>query len=258
VLHRVLREKRELKALTAGAKKCGTIEAKSEALQKLVRKRQSMGPSMRLGGYACIEDFHNGAYECKEYVSPWTKSGCNLDAVIMVVGQDWSSADALTGNGRPDPVRARLGYDPCSRTNKNLDRRLREHFALDRADCYLTNMFPFVKPGKKSANNIRWGDMKRCAREFTLEEVRIVAPRLVLCLGLETFSAFSVAAGRKKPRNMEEAIKSSFEFEGSTVYSVAHVGSQGENTRNRGRDRDQVAADWQRIASSLRNAPAPA
>ncbi len=236
--------------VAAGVKLRGTDQAKSKALRQLACKRKST----RLDGYACIGDFHDGAYECKKYVSPWTKSGCNLDAEVMVVGQDWASADTLMGNGRPDPVRAQFGLNPKSPTNRNLDRRLREHLGLDRADCYLTNMFPFVKPGKKKAR-IRQRKMERCAREFTLEEVRIVAPRLVLCLGLETFRAFRRAAGLKKPRNMDEAVGSPFDFEGSTVYCVAHVGAQGENTRNRGRDRDQVAADWQRIASSLCNAP---
>lgn len=80
---------------------------KAAALLQLARKRQSS----HLDDYACIGDFHDGIYEC-DHVSPWTKSGCNLDAEVMVVGQDWSSADVLEGNGRPDPVRARLGYDP--------------------------------------------------------------------------------------------------------------------------------------------------
>ncbi len=230
----------------AGLKLRGTDQAKSKALRQLACKRKST----RLDGYACIGDFHDGVYECNRYVSPWTKSGCNLDAEVMVVGQDWASVDALVGDGSPDPVRARLGYNPISPTNKNLDRRLSEHLGLVRDDCYLTNMFPFIKPGKKAAK-IRQRDMKHCAREFTLEEVRIVAPRLVLCLGLKTFKAFSVAAGQKKPRIMDEAVNSPFEFEGSSVYCVAHVGSQGENQRGR----DQVAADWQRIASFLRNVP---
>ncbi len=233
--------------VAAGPKLRSTSQAKAKAkaLRQLARKRRSAP----LDGYARIGDFYDDAYECK-YVSPWTKSGCNLDAEVMVVGQDWASVDTLVGDGRPDPVRARLGYDPKSRTNKNLDRRLCEHLGIVRDDCYLTNMFPFIKPGKKAAK-IRQRDMELCAREYTLEEVRIVRPRLVLCLGLKTFKAFRVAAGRKKPRNMGEAVNSPFEFEGSTVYCVAHVGSQGENQRGR----DQVAADWQRIASFLRNVP---
>lgn len=218
---------------------------KAAALLQLARKRQSS----HLDDYACIGDFHDGIYEC-DHVSPWTKSGCNLDAEVMVVGQDWSSADVLEGNGRPDPVRARLGYDPGSRTNKNLDRLLQVHFGLERADCYLTNIFPFVKPGKKNAS-IRLRDMERCARDFTLNEVRIVAPRLVLCLGLQTFKAFGRAAGQREPRNMDEAVNSPFDFEGSTIHCVAHAGDLGMNNRRR----DRVVADWQRIASSLRGAP---
>ncbi len=229
--------------VAAGVKLRGTDQAKSKALLQLACKRQSA----RLDGYACIGDFHDGAYEC-DHVSPLTKSGCNLDAKVMVVGQDWASEDALA---RPNPVRAQLGYNPQNPTNQNLDRRLCEHLGLVRADCYLTNMFPFVKPGKKNENSIRSEDMEHCAREYTLEEVRIVRPRLVLCLGLKTFKAFKVVAGEKKPRNMDEAVNSPFKFEGSTVYCVAHVGALGENNRGR----DQVAADWERIASFLRSVP---
>ena len=118
------------KMVSAGLKLRSTSQAKSKALRQLARKRRSAP----LDGYARIGDFYDCAYEC-EYVSPWTKSGRNLDAEVMVVGQDWASVDALVGDGRPDPVRARLGYNPKSYTNKNLDRRLCEHLGLVRDDC---------------------------------------------------------------------------------------------------------------------------
>jgi len=64
---------------------------KTEALIELAKLRQST----RLEGYLGIGDFHDGLFEC-DHVSPLTKSGSNADAVVMVVGQDWASADFLS------------------------------------------------------------------------------------------------------------------------------------------------------------------
>ena len=142
---------------------------KNEALLRLARLRQSF----RLDGYAAIGDFHDGIFEC-DHVSPWTKSGGNVDAEIMVVGQDWSSSDALA-KGPPSLARAKLGFNPLLLTNTNLDDLLQRHFGLTRAECYLTNLFPYIKPGNASAP-IPLKDLVVCAKKFTLQEIRIVSP----------------------------------------------------------------------------------
>lgn len=68
----------------------------------------------------------------------------------MIVGQDWSSSDALSRNP-PNLESATLGFTPKIPTNLNLDDLLKRYFGLDRADCYLTNLFPFIKLGNMSA-----------------------------------------------------------------------------------------------------------
>ncbi len=167
---------------------------KSEALLELARLRQST----RLDGYACIGDFHGGIFEC-DHVSPYTKSGNNVDAEIMVVGQDWSSADRLSVEP-PDVRSAELGYTPNLPTNKNLDDLLKRHFGMARAECYLTNLFPFVKQGNLSAT-IRLKDLIGCAQRFTLREIKIVSPQIVVCLGIGTFNALRRASGIKGALN---------------------------------------------------------
>lgn len=213
---------------------------KTAALLKLARLRQST----RLVGYACIADFHDGIYEC-DHVSPYTKSGSNVDAKIMVIGQDWASADALASSP-PDLESAQLGYSPGLPTNRNLDDLLARHFDVDRADCYLTNIFPFSKPGGMSAG-IGRKDLVHCAKTFTLEEIRIVAPKIVICLGLETFLALRAAAGIKGSLNMAEAIASPFIFENSSIHCVAHTGALGTNNRGRG----QVERDWSQLSFTV-------
>lgn len=214
---------------------------KSADLLELAKLRQSM----RLDGYACIGDFHDGIFEC-DHVSPYTKSGNNVDAKIMVVGQDWSSTDKL-GKIPPDQDSAELGYAPRLITNINLDDLLMRHFGLLRAECYLTNLFPFVKHGKMSAK-ISPKDLVVCAQKLTLPEVEIVSPQIVICLGIATFNALRRATGIKGTLKMDVAISSPFKFKRSMIHCVAHTGYWGIE-RNRGRER--VEADWQKLAASI-------
>ncbi len=213
---------------------------KAQALLQLARLRQST----RLEGYASIGDFHDGIFEC-DHVSPWTKSGGNVDAEILVVGQDWSSGDAL-GRDPPDLHSATLGFSPKFPTNRNLDDLLKRHFDLNRAECYLTNLFPFIKPGSASAG-IPLKDLAASARRFTLPEVKIVSPRLVICLGLRTFIALMRAASIEGSPKMDLAVKSPFEFANAMVHCVAHTGAFGMNNRGP----DQAERVWQQLAASL-------
>ncbi len=213
---------------------------KKETLLQLARLRQSS----RLNGYASIGDFHEGIFEC-DHVSPWTKSGCSVDAEIMIVAQDWSSSDVL-GSDPPNLHSAEFGFDPKFPTNKNLDKLLERHLGLNRTACYLTNLFPFVKLGNASAA-IPLKELVASAQQFTLPEIEIVAPQLVICLGLRTFLALMRAVDLKGSPNMEQAINSPFTFSHSMIHCVAHTGALGMNNRGR----SQVEKDWQKIAASM-------
>lgn len=210
---------------------------KNGALLSLARQRQSS----RFNGYAAVGDFHDGIYEC-DHVSPWTKSGSNVDAEVMVVGQDWSSSDSL-GATSPDLNSVMYGFSPKFPTNANLDALLKRHLRLARADCYLTNLFPYIKYGGPSAN-IPFKDLVACAKRFTLPEIEIVAPELVICLGLRTFTALMRATGIKGSPKMDEAVKNPFKHGCSMIFCVAHTGALGMNNRGR----QQVEVDWQEIA----------
>lgn len=214
---------------------------KPKALLDLARLRQSI----RRAGYRAIGEFHKGLFEC-DHVSPWTKSGKNMDAAVMIVGQDWSSADVLARNP-PNLCVAREGFDAEFPTNANLDKLLRQHFRLTRKQCYLTNLFPYIKRGHASAP-IPMKDLVWAAQTFTLPEIRIVSPRLVICLGLRTFRALQRAIGAKSAPTLISAIKSPFGYEGSTIHCVAHTGALGTN--NRGKPR--VETDWAKIAQRHR------
>ena len=90
---------------------------KHSQLLELAQKRKRS----RWNGYKCIGDYHGGVYEC-DYVSPYTKGAHNVDSDIMVILQDWSSDQRISGE--PDQEGMKYGYTPSLGTNKNLIRLL--------------------------------------------------------------------------------------------------------------------------------------
>jgi hypothetical protein len=189
-------------------------------------------------GYRQIGDFHDGAYEC-DFVSPYTKSAGNVDADIFVLLQDWSSDEALRDL---DSDCVRYGLRRALPTNKRLVELLRSHFGVELKDIYATNLFPFIKRGGIS-NSIPMNDLVRAAQEFAFPQIQIVRPKLVVCLGLNTFNAIRAVYRHSPARRMDEAIASPFTFDESRVWCQAHTGARGQN--NRGRER--VAEDWRRM-----------
>ena len=218
---------------------------KQRKLHELALKRKAA----RWLGYHQLGDFHNGAYEC-EYVSPYTKSAGNYDAEVFILLQDWASADGLMDSF--DDESARLGYSPGLPTNRNLIDLLNRFFGLTLADTYGTNLFPFIKPGGMSAS-IPLRDLTKAAQEFALPQISIVKPRLVVCLGLQTFCAMQRATDRRPSANLAEAITNPFVFESATIWCQAHTGGMGKANRNRG-GVDRVSADWAAMSRSMNGA----
>lgn len=165
-----------------------TSERKREALLQLAKERQveCREPYFRLA------DIHKGYYECN-YISPWTISAKDENADLMILGKDWASADILLK--QPDPKRREIGQDWEAATNKNLRKYLRDCMGgLEFSETYASNVFPFIKLGEKNSH-IRDEDMLYAAKTYALPQIKIVSPRMVICLGKPAFYAVRRAAG---------------------------------------------------------------
>lgn len=229
-------------------------EIKRQQLGALAERRRKTELATHFGqpntGYRHIGDFQNGVFDCC-HVSPWSISACNLDSPIMIVGQDWSSAEHLE-KVPPNPHIIECGYDPGFPTNINLDRLFNEHFETRRADFYLTNVFPFVKPGR-ATRRIPMAHLARCATDFLLPQIDIVAPRAVICLGLRTFNALMRALHQPGAHRLASAIeRPPYAQYGALIFAAAHTGSLG--TKNRGVE--QVDEDWKQIKLTVSTLPA--
>jgi len=187
---------------------------KRTELLALARKRQAT----RWSGYNCIGDYHEGRYEC-DYVSPYTKSANNVDAEIMVVLQDWSSDQSLSGAF--DKYSEQLGHSPNLPTNNKLKSLLKEIFGVELKDIYATNLFPFIKRGTMT-QSIPPRDLRNAAHDFTLPEIKIVKPKLVICLGLVAFNALREESRLDSVRPINSAIDSPFDIDATRVWCQHH------------------------------------
>jgi hypothetical protein len=159
------------------------------ALRRLARKRCKL----QFGGYYQPEDFPEGErkYCFQKFVSPYTKGAGNMLSPIMIVLQDWSSADKLREQGYNEDV-ARLGRDPKLLTNERLELLLKKIFRRELCDFYATNAFPLIKEGRISAP-ISDPIVRRLAKEFLYREIEIVRPKSILALGLKASRALGAA-----------------------------------------------------------------
>jgi restriction system protein len=214
---------------------------KQQRLLELAHLRRASSRS----GYRSLADFQDGRYEC-EYVSPYTKSADNFDSKLMVLLQDWASAEVLDKEFLQD--RVDYGHDPMRSTNKTLRARLKTHFEVELCEVYATNVFPLVKPGRQSAR-IPLADLVWAAREFAIPQLAIVDPVVAVCLGLAAFKALAKASGQRIPRSMRGAIASPIRIGTTDVWCQAHTSRLGQNNRNRG-GVDRASADWARMAAA--------
>jgi uracil-DNA glycosylase len=218
-----------------------SAEQKCAALRQLVKKRRRDS----VQGYFRLSDFHGGYYECC-FVSPWTKSAHNVDADVMLLGQDWSSSDSLS---RPRvPEQRKKGQTWNLRTNKNLRELLKQGMQLDFHETYATNVFPFVKKGPTNAR-IKNKDMQYCAKEYAIPEMEIVAPKIAICLGHSTFYAIARSLDEER-RSFADVCEPEYciKHRRTEIYGVPHPGSWG--IRNAG-GKEQVHERWRILAKRL-------
>ena len=165
-----------------------------------------------------ISDYDvNGIF--KNLISPNAKTANNLNTQVVIVLQDWANqANADKYFSNPEGSVLKYGYDPFIQTNKNLRNLLVDFFSeelmlssANKEDAslagvfdkiYVTNIFQFLKPGGMSSV-VPQKFVKKCA-EFTKQEIKIIKPKVVICLGSKSF--FGLTRSKRKHVYIDETL----------------------------------------------------
>lgn len=214
---------------------------KIEKIREITSKRKAKTPH----GYVSVESLYGGRYDSNDWVSPWTKSACNVDAEIMLVAQDWGSTNAFSKGF--DKRIASLGYSPDLPTNKRLFRLLDKYFHLDFSDTYATNLFVYLKKGALSAR-IPAIDMQFCVREFLIPQIDIVQPKAVLCLGAYVNNSVRKVLALP-PLPLREAYKAPITYTGIRIFGLPHPGGLGTSSVG---GQNAVEEMWRWVSNELK------
>jgi uracil-DNA glycosylase len=214
---------------------------KSEEYAGVVRTRKTCRRCRELTNPASIE----GGRLDSDQIGPWTCWQGNLDAALMVVGQDWGdTAYFVRYQGREGPgnptnkalveltgiAGVQIG-DPCAQEGRDV--------------AFFTNAVLCLKGSGGLQGQVRDEWFSNCS-EFLRRQIEIVGPRVVVALGLRAYGsimgAFGIEAGpfRAAVEEPEGRILPN----GSRLFAVYHCGARIRNTH---RPMQMQRADWERV-----------
>ena len=223
--------------------------------------------------YGPYEPGHEGlrlswCEDCDE-INLWTywQGRNNLDANIMLVGQDWGSPWDQGSQATMEQIRRanrHEEYDYLSNNPSVTDKNLVTLFnEIDRditkpcPDLFFTNfVLGYRNRGTSGGYRKAWAEQDK---GYFHELVNIVAPRVILCLGRSTFeavisalapdadiritdyNAFIESSRNPVPVRLENSV--------AHVFALAHCGAMGTLNRNNKESADLTKQidDWRRI-----------
>lgn len=226
--------------------------SKQEAYQELILKRKQCtlcDPSQCELQNPSIA--FNGKYDTKE-IGHWTDWQGNLDARLMIIGQDWGDVRTLEKQGGVCNV-------DNSATNRALMRLIQiagvdvdeHHISAKHPDLFFTNAILCMKTDGGLAGKVRGAWFRHCVDRFLKPLIEIVQPRVAVTLGEKATKSLLREYGYRGVRFKELVEQQSPVMISpyTAVFPVFHCGSLGQ----RNRPFDQQKLDWLRIRRYLEN-----
>ncbi len=236
-----------------------TSECKSERYHQLVDARRACQVCQNLGvrnPSVCAE----GEFDSQN-IGPWTNWQGNLDAKVMIVGQEWDGYLNFIdqkGQDRDDsPTNTRLiallssvGLNICAPSEA---RRLG---ATSQGRLFFTNTSLCLRDGRASENNNRSKTppaqcFRNCATSFLKPQIELVQPKLVITLGLIPYRSVLHAYGITPERSLKAAVESPETVLLNGRIALIPVYHPGAWSRRRNRTHDQQIEDWKRVYSAV-------
>jgi uracil-DNA glycosylase family 4 len=229
------------------------MENKASVYEDLVRERKQCTKCMdpnngpTLMNPSCVPDESGvpGGFDSSA-IGPWTVYQGNLDARVMVVGQDWAGVNWF---------REHRGRDASSATNDALRRRLEQlgvhipspHERSQKPStysgvAYFTNAILCLKTGK-DGDPVRAQWINNC-RDYLHRQIKIVAPRAIVCMGW--VASYSVTGRTESLRDLLAESREGFPVlgasDGTRAFPVYHLSPRTRSIRSEAEQEQDWAA----------------
>lgn len=218
---------------------------KQQAYRELVQKRKAVEFPAGLQNPSQIA---GGQFDC-EQLGPWSLWQGNLDAELLVIGQDWGDDNYFVRNQGRD-----TDDNP---TNRGL-RKLLSNIGLDPGPpsapvaqpLFFTNAVLGIKSGGMSAE-LKHDWLRHSSVHFTAPLIEIIQPRLIVTVGISAFKALRLIFPSLPYESMNGLLKyPPFHLPGKRIlFAVSHCGGLGLANRTM----EEQLKDWQKIAPYLQN-----
>ena len=201
-----------------------------------------------------LENDDHGLNTDIPYVNRWNIWQGNLDADIMLIGQDYGQKEESTV----------LDFYNFADTTNPTDKRLKDLFKAsfgwdidtDNAPLFFTNMANCYRKHRTSGGmHSAW--LPICANKFMERLIRIIQPKIIIVLGRITFEALHCMEGLRVKcidplesgsPSFSETIQHHYQIDlngtAIEVFPVFHPGANSQMNRTF----DEQVADWNRIA----------
>lgn len=216
---------------------------KIEKYRKLVEERKQCSLCQGLRNPAGI----SGGKWDSDQIGPWSLWQANLDAELVVVGQDWSDVSYFRKwEGRDQP-----SGNP---TNENLQKLLNTigiqiRKPRDPQDqiVFFTNIILCLKAGGLQAP-VKDNWLKNCSSTFFVPLIEIINPKVVIALGKKVSESILHLYGISYSKSAvfsKMLSQAPYQLTDSTAFfPVYHCGAQGVN---RNRSMMEQEEDWSKV-----------
>ncbi|MBK8965220.1 MAG: hypothetical protein IPM36_00805 [Lewinellaceae bacterium] len=187
-----------------------------------------------------------GKFDCPQ-LGPWSLWQGNLDAEMLVIGQDWGDENYFRLNGGRDT--------DDNLTDQNL-RKLLTSIGFDpgppsspmEQPLFFTNGVLGIKSGGMSAD-LKHDWLRHSSLNFTGPLIEIIRPKLIITLGISAYKAIRFIFPYLPYEPMNNLLKyPPFHLSGSGVlFPMAHCGGLGSVNRNM----EEQSKDWKKIVPYL-------
>jgi DNA polymerase len=191
-----------------------------------------------------------GGVHDSDHIGPWSLWQDNLNADLIVVGQDWGDTRYLIDNkGREKP------QNPTNETLRILLRSVGVQVPAPAAGetgggpCFFTNAVLCLKKGGLQAKVMpEW--FAECGSRFLRPTIHLIAPKVVVTLGEWAYRAVTTAYGvpRLAFRSAVEQAQGFRLADRIACVPVYHCGARILNTH---RPMDQQVRDWERVRRAI-------